>query len=574
MVFNRIELLHGEEVHRVLEDSEFVGRWNELFQRCTWSMAYQSVDYAMAWYLCYGAIYEPLLIRGFSADGSLAGLLALGVSKNDGRLVSVGAPHAEYAAWLSGPQSPEHFIEEALDALSKQYPAAGLRFRYLAPGAPVEWARSGRWASRCIVTDFDRPEMELNPETIRKSLRKRNNRNRLSRLRRYGQLKFCRLTDVGALANVLDAIFLQHDLRRIALYGMQPFRTDARTHDFYLELMHSGKLHATVSTVGEHIVSAMICICDREAVHLELLCHSPRFSAESPGKLHLLALAEHLVTEGFKYIDMTPGDLLWKDRSATSYNSVHEIIVAFSRPGLLKAQTQVLAKHRTKRAIKPLLSWLGLEARTIKDTVRHLKDEGLRGIAGKATRKIIGPLRGTDELKVYQFDGFNDFASDNNLAIKMDALEDLFLLEENSIGLKRAFLRRAYERLCAGENIFTYTEGGRLMGHCWAKATKAHFEKDDADSMLCFLLHDPYYHSLADRKRLSLAFAKSIARECRSRFSEGPLKLCARHSDREITAALEELRRGNCSETTVAAVNIFAASVMAVRELIELGSNS
>jgi hypothetical protein len=355
---------------------------------------------------------------------------------------------------------------------------------------------------------------------------------------------------------------------------MQPFRTDSRTHDFYLELMHCGKLHATVSTIGEHIVSAMICICDREAVHLELLCHSPRFSAESPGKLHLLALAEHLVTEGFKYIDMTPGDLLWKDRSATNYNSVHEIIVAFSRRGLLKAQTQVLAKHRTKRIVKPLLSWLGVEPRTIKDTVRYLKDEGLQGIVGKATRAKIGPPRRTNELKVYEFECVKYFAADDNLAIKMDALEDLFLLEENSIGLKRAFLRRAYERLCAGENIFTYTEGGRLMGHCWARATKPQLDKDDADSPLCFLLHDAYYHSLADRKRLSLAFAKSIARECRSRFSEGPLKLCARDSDRDLTAALEELRQGKFSDTKLAAVDILAASVIAVRELIELGSNS
>ena len=121
-----IELLSGAAAHRVLEDSAFVRRWNELFQRCTWSMAYQSVDYAMAWYLCYGELYEPLLVRSFSADGSLAGLLALGVSKQDGELVTVGAPHAEYAAWLSGPEMPEHFIEEALDALSRnsQLPAS------------------------------------------------------------------------------------------------------------------------------------------------------------------------------------------------------------------------------------------------------------------------------------------------------------------------------------------------------------------------------------------------------------------------------------------------------------------
>src|SRR3954447_20798865 len=85
-----IDLLQGEEVDQVLGDNEFVASWNELFQRCSWSMAYQSVDYAMAWYRCYGDVYEPLLIRSYSGDGSLAGLLALGVCKRDGKLVSVG----------------------------------------------------------------------------------------------------------------------------------------------------------------------------------------------------------------------------------------------------------------------------------------------------------------------------------------------------------------------------------------------------------------------------------------------------------------------------------------------------
>ena len=94
------------------------------------------------------------------------------------------------------------------------------------------------------------------------------------------------------------------------------------------------------------------------------------------------------------------------------------------------------------------------------------------------------------------------------------------------------------------------------MGLCWAKATETDSERDDADSPSCFFLHDPYYHSSADRKHLCLAFAKSIARACRSQFPERPLKLCARHSDRDLTAALDELRREECSDTKIAALNI------------------
>lgn len=556
-----IEMLQGDQALRALEDSEFVQRWNELFQQCTWSMAYQSVEYASAWYQCYGELYEPLLIRGVAADGSLAGILALGVSKLDGKLVPVGAPRGEYSAWLAGPQSPERFIEKALDALSSQYPGAGLTFRYLAPGTPIEWARSGsRWASRSIVVKDDRPEMELNLESIRKSLNKRNNRNRRSRLRRYGELKFRRLTDVDELARVLDVIFLQRDLRCIALYGMQPFRRDARSKDFYLELLRSGRLHATISTVGNRVVAAIIGICDRETVHLELLCHSPRFSALSPGKLHLLTLAEHLVTEGFKFIDMTPGDLPWKDRSATNYNSVHEVIVAFNRRGLLKAHVKVLGEYHAKRVIRPVLSKLRIKPRIIRDIVRKIKDEGIGRIVGKAVRTVIGSLRGGNKLKVYQFESVKDIDTKNNLAINMDALEDLFLVDEESVGLNRAFLRHAYERLCAGEDVFTYTEGGRLLGLCWVTATETPAEKDNGVSQPCFLLHDAYMHSLADRKQLCLAFAQSIARAYKSQFPDKPLKLCAKHSESDLTAALDELRRNELPDTKVAAFRMLTAS--------------
>ena len=540
-----IEMLRGDEALRVLSDGEFVERWIELVRRCTWSTAYLSVEYATAWYGCNRGVYEPLLIRGFFADGSVAGLLALGVSK-DGTLVTVGAPHAEYSAWLSEPQSPELFIEAALDALSREFPDAGLTFRFLAPGAPIEWARSGgRWASWCIVLDVDRPEMKLELESIHRSLSKRNNRNRLSRLRRYGPLEFRRVTDVDALANIIDSILVQHDLRSIAIHGMPPSRSDTKTRDFYLELMRYGKLHVTVSAIGQEVVAAMIGICDRETVHLELLCHSPRFSAYSPGKLHLLTLAEHLVTEGYKFIDLTPGDLLWKDRSATNYKSVHEVIVAFNRSHLLTAQARVLATHRAKRVLKPVLSWLKLEPRMFKNAARQLRDEGLRGFIGKATRTVFGGVGGTDALKVYRFDGLNDFSPDDYLylVVKRDALEDLFLLEERSIGFKRAFLRRAHSRLCAGERVFSHTERGRLMGLCWVKAIENQLEENDAVSPSRFLLHDPYYDSLADRAELCLAFVRSIARACRSQFPDGTFELCAKQSDRELTAALEAIRR-------------------------------
>jgi CelD/BcsL family acetyltransferase involved in cellulose biosynthesis len=539
-----VEVLQGEAVHRALEDSDFVLRWSDLFARCTWSTVYQSVEYAKAWYRCYGDAYDPLLIRGFSVDESLAGILALGVSKENGKLVHVGTPHAEYEAWLAGRHRPEVFLEAALDVLSKQYPGAGLSLHHLSPGAPIDWARSGRWASRCIILEAKRSVMELKIESIRESLRKRSNRNRFSRLRRQGQLEFHRLTDVDTLARTFDAIAPQCDLRRMALYGMQPFQSDYRKQAFYLELMRSARLHATVSTVDGRIVAATIGVCDQNTVYLDLICHSPMCTAESPGKLHLLTLAQRLVTEGYKYIDLTPGDSLWKDRSATSYDVVHQIDIAFSRRGLLRNKIQVVARHRTKRLIKCLFSHARLEPRSVKYTVEQLTDEGLRGIVGKAIQAIVAPLCGARSMKRFLFERVDvSSATESHHVVKRDALDDLLLSEARSVKLKRAFLRRAHERLCAGEHAFTCAEGGRLMGLCWIKQLANRGENHDGVSSKYFVLHDPYFHPLADPQRLCLAIVRTIAKALGSQLGGGSFDIRARHTDRELIAALNELQR-------------------------------
>lgn len=538
-----IEILQGDEAQRALANSEFVARWHDLFHNCSWSTAYLSVDYATAWYRCYDDIYEPLLIRSYFPDGRLAGLLALGISRDTRQLVSAGTPRGEYSAWLAPPESSQRFIEATLDALSQRFPDAGLKFRFLAPGAPIDWARGdGRWARRCIVLDVDRPELLLEPEAIHKSLGKRNNRNRLNRLRRSGDLEFRHITDVDALASVIDAILTQHDLRSIALHGMPPSCCDDRTRDFYLRLMRCGKLHVTTSTIGAEIVAAIIGIRDRETVHLELLGHAPRYSAFSPGKLHLLRLMEHLAAAGYTSIDLTPGDLLWKDRTATNYQSAHEVIVAFNRRALLRAQFRVLLTHRAKRVFKPVLSWLKLEPRMLKNAARALRDEGLRGLFAQGIRpNSLGS--GSSKLKEFHFSGVDEFVAENQLIVKKDDLTDLFLLDERSTGAKRAFLRRAYNRLCAGASCFTYAERGRLLGLCWVTPIENCFQQENGDSPAYFLSSDPYCNSLAERSPWRLAFVRSIAQSCQSQFPDRPLKLCARSSDGEMITALEELRR-------------------------------
>jgi len=543
-----IDVLQGAAVHSALADSDFARCWSDLFTRCPWSTAYQTVDYAKAWYHCYADLYEPLVVRGVGSDESVAGVLALAVSKQNGELVPMGVDHADYAAWISSSQWSGQFFDAALDTLSTQFAGCSLILGYLPPGAPIEWVRAGsRWASRCVVVDAKRPLMELKPDAIRGSLRKRNNRNRLSRLRRMGELQFHRLTDVDSLSLMLDDIAPHYDLRRMALYGKQPLRTDARKRAFYLELMHSGRMHATVSTIQGNFMAAMIGVCDRETFSLDLICHSPAYAAQSPGKLHLLALAEQLVADGYRYIDLTPGNNWWKDRSATSYDTVYEVTIAFNRHGSLRDKAKVLARHHARRAVKNLFSWIKLEPRLVRDRIRQLTDQGPRAIVGNSVKAIAHSLSRGDSLKHCPLGHVDSSAISHRLVGKKDAVEDLFLFQSSSARLNRAFLRRAYDRLCAGEHVFTHTEGDRLLGLCWVKQASRR-ERGDKGGRL--VVYDSCFHPLADRQQSCRAIARAIAVTLGSQLLDEPLDLSVSPSDHELIVAFDELQREQHAEAT------------------------
>src|SRR4051794_10851339 len=169
------------EAARLLESPEFLSQWRALWRECPWSTALQTPEFACTWYRIYAERYSPLLLMRSNSAGRLDGLLLLAVETKSGALTFAGAHQSEYNVWLSLP-GDNSFITEALEQLTA-LGFASLTFRYLPPGAPLDWLETSSWKQRSELSAIRRPLLTVsNPEAMTESLTKKKNRRRMEKL--------------------------------------------------------------------------------------------------------------------------------------------------------------------------------------------------------------------------------------------------------------------------------------------------------------------------------------------------------------------------------------------------------
>jgi hypothetical protein len=109
-----VKVLRGEAFLDALKDDDFVQDFNDLFERCSWATPYQSLEFVKTWWKCYGDLFEPIGVFGYSTDGRLAAVFPLAVSKNGSELIPVGGTNSTYVSWLANESCAEQFIEATL----------------------------------------------------------------------------------------------------------------------------------------------------------------------------------------------------------------------------------------------------------------------------------------------------------------------------------------------------------------------------------------------------------------------------------------------------------------------------
>jgi CelD/BcsL family acetyltransferase involved in cellulose biosynthesis len=464
-----VEIIEAARVSSYLDDPEFLQSWSDLSRACPWATIYQSVDFCKIWYECYADLHSPLLVTGRDS-GRLIGLLPLAVNKRDGKITWAGDYHAEYHTWLSSPEFGIEFIESALDALASVF-SASLTFLYMAPGTPIEWLEPHRrWGQSAALRKLDRPLMSTDPQWVDESLRKKNNRSKLNRLRKMGDFEFKVLQSVEELEAIFDEVMLFKRYRHLAVHGQERPAFDRRKRAFYLKTMERGLLHASVMTLDGRLVSAHIGNRNNAEVLLGILSHSPFFAAHSPGKLHLLLLASKLCQEGVRTFDLTPGGE-YKDRFATHSDEVWFAVVFFRQRDFLSFKLkQKLTGWAKKSALEVRVNPSGLQRRIAR----------LRG-QWRLTRWSVLPAQTLTGLR-HQFWYQAECRIYRTAPGDAETLPDVRLVRRDSIADLLAFpsrhpdgadfIEHSLALIESGAHPYTLVEDGKLIQCSWVDETR------------------------------------------------------------------------------------------------------
>ncbi|HKP13783.1 MAG TPA: GNAT family N-acetyltransferase, partial [Blastocatellia bacterium] len=364
------------------------------------------------------------------------------------------------------------FIEAALDALRGRYPNQSLRLLFLPADAPLEWMAEGSaWGEACSLRPISHPLMAIGDGAkFRESLRKKSNKSRLNRLKQMGEVRLQRLTTAEELDAVLDEIYTLTNFRLAAFHRVEvPAQPDTRQRALYLRLMEAPRVvHATLLRAGRQIVAAHVGVYNREQVLLGILAYSPLAGKHSPGKLHVLLLAEELAKEGIETFDLTPGGE-YKDNFATHFETAYVLNIFFNRKSRLRYKATRLAVDAGKK----LIGRAGVSPERLKEIIhrgRHkLARTKLSRLPLKAASTLKKRLWHTGEMRIYAMDAGAVAHLPNPRAMRRDCLEDLLAYEpaEGWQPPKDEFLRHAAEGLENGAHIYTYVEGGRLLHYGW-----------------------------------------------------------------------------------------------------------
>ncbi len=361
------ELLSGEKVFTLLEDTRFLGEWNQLWKACPWATVFQSPSFVATWYKIYRKDFVPVLIRTVHA-GKLTGLLTLAADKN-GLITGAGANQAEYQVWLTTDAHDEQFIKNALQEVLRVFPTRKILLKYIPPEVSLGFTeKESKWRRRCVVKTSSHPLMIVNGANLSSELRKKNRKEKINRLSRQGDLLFERIKDYGSFASIFDELALQSDFRKGAMYNKIAFKNDPLRKEFLLSLFEQNAIHATVLKINDKIISSNVSVQSPNQVHLQgINSFDAAYAKHSPGIIHFLMLGKMLADEGVKVFDLTPGADPYKDMLATDHTKAITLSIGNNLHGFT-GRTQ----YNLRNFLKSKALGFGIKAQTLKKVQRDL----------------------------------------------------------------------------------------------------------------------------------------------------------------------------------------------------------
>lgn len=521
-------VLHtGNQALTHVSTKDFQLRWAALYGGCPWATAFQHPDFVVPWYELYSANFLPVVVSAEDEDNALTGLLTLAFDKNSKQLVGAGERQAEYQGWLERKGAGNIFIQETVQKIRAHFPGVDLCLKYLPRDIPLNWILDRpAYAKIFSLRSHARPIMKIDAAAMSHQRGKKNNRQKLNRLKKSGDVQFERITEHDRFSRIFDDVCVQYDLRQGALYHTMPFSSDPSKKPFYLELHKRGLLHTTVLTVdGEVVASHSGVISNDTSVHLGISTHAPAFAAHSPGKLLLAMLGVQLVDEDIGELDLTPGGDSYKENYANEHDVVFELTAYADIRARLKKETFL----RAKRFLKSRIHEAGLRTADVWGAVGKMtrfKEIGFHGFLERLRAAAIFPPR------LYRYCADKPLLCENPLFIARDCLSDIVRFDpRGSLVTRWEFLNMAMERLERSNHLFSFSTGYKLLMCCWVGERFAETAQktpglDAAVADNSFILFDLYVQRQLKDPALVRRFVEQILFELKQHHDNKNIYFC------------------------------------------------
>jgi SAM-dependent methyltransferase/RimJ/RimL family protein N-acetyltransferase len=206
------------------------------------------------------------------------------------------------------------------------------------------------------------------------------------------------------------------------------------------------------------VVSALVGVVGREAVHMAIPAHSPFYGRHSPGVFHLMLAGLEMANAGIPYFDLTPGGA-WKERFANAHDEVFELRIH----GRRSARALGMGLAHARSAAKRLIQMAGVDPTAVVELTAPR-----RGRIARSAARLVQWVRLDRELRLYTMVPSAAPPPDAAVAIRKNCVEDLLKFEPVESGQSRqAFLADALKRLEDGDHVFTISDGERLLHYGW-----------------------------------------------------------------------------------------------------------
>lgn len=476
------KVLQGEDAWAKIETETLSLVWDRLLQKQSKLSVFQSYNFVVTWYKSYAGSYTPLLFLAWDQQGQLLGLLPLAIHNEKNYVVCAGDELAEYHGFLTEKGYEESFGLKCLEILKKDYSFSYWRLGWVAPDAETTWINEANLAKHGIYIQLETttdPVWNLRDPKKLKKIKKRANVKRCYRqYDQRGNFRYERILGTDRMAFLLEEFSMQMDFKKEALFNRRLFDSDPHIKDFLIALQAFPEIsHFSVLWLDDKPIAFNHGYVDRNELCLAgYTSYDPSESRNSPGKLHLIELAQACEAEGLDLIDLTPGKDAYKSRFANHTREVKKMTFYFSSRSKYLGDLKISLKENTFR----LFAKAGVPDYDVKywytEANAYLKRLMKSGIAGwgESIQSAVYRKHHYDVFKVMdQRREVLEQLIDEPYEIKKNDYSDLINYQEPMYYVSRKILfQKSLNRFSRGDKLYSLSYKGRLVYLAWVRDGK------------------------------------------------------------------------------------------------------